>query len=249
MTVATFVLVHPAWHGGWCWNRLAPILRQHGTRVFTPTLTGLGERTHLAGPGVGLDTHVTDIVNVLEYEELHDVILVGHSSSGAVITGVTDRIPERIAQLVYLDAFVPEDGQSVFDLVSPERRQMMEALAIAEGHGWLLPRFAAAPWETIVREMWGVHDAADVRWLLDHLAPTPLKHFVDPVRRANPAAERVPRTFVRCRRFTNPRFDRHAELARQGSPWRYREMDASHHPAITAPDALADLLLELRSVG
>jgi pimeloyl-ACP methyl ester carboxylesterase len=249
MKPTTFVLVHPAWHGGWCWNKLAPILRQHGDRVFAPTLTGLGERAHLARPDVGLDTHVSDVVNVLEYEDLRDVILVGHSSSGAVITGVADRIPERIAELVYLDAFVPEDGQSVFDLVTPERRQAMEALAKSEGGGWLLPRFAATPWETIVRDMWGVHDAADIRWLLDRLVPTPLRHFADPVRRLNPAAGRVARTFIRCRQFTNPRFDRHAEIARQGPPWWYREMDTSHHPAITAPQALADVLLELRSTS
>jgi pimeloyl-ACP methyl ester carboxylesterase len=114
-----------------------PLLRQRAHLVFTPTLTGLGERSHLARAEVGLDVHVTDVVNVLKYEDLHDVILVGHSASGAVITGVADRAPTQIALVVYLDAFVPEDGQAVLDLITPERRQMMEALVKTEGHGWL----------------------------------------------------------------------------------------------------------------
>src|SRR5262245_39315930 len=123
MKTTTFVLVHPAWHGGWLWRKVVPPLRKRGHQVFTPTLTGLGERSHLARADTGLDVHVTDIVNVLKYEALSEVVLVGHSSSGAVITGAADRAPEHIAQVVYLDAFVPEDGQAVFDLVAPDRRQ------------------------------------------------------------------------------------------------------------------------------
>ena len=113
---------------------------------------------------------MTDVVNVLKDEDLRDVILVGHSSSGAVITGVADRAPERIAQVVYLDAFVPEDGQAVFDLVAPDRRQAMEGLVRSEGQGWLLPRFAPPPWETIVRDMWGV--TGQRRRALDAGTPT-----------------------------------------------------------------------------
>src|SRR5262245_42054376 len=124
MKPKVFVLVHPAWHGGWVWTKVVPLLRQKGHLVFTPTLTGLGERSHLARPDIGLDVHVTDVINVLKYEDLHDVVLVGHSSSGAVITGVADRAPTPIALVVYLDAFVPEDGQAVLDLITPERRQM-----------------------------------------------------------------------------------------------------------------------------
>lgn len=108
--MATFVLVHPAWFGGWCWNKLAPLLRAAGHAVYAPTLTGLGERAHLASPGIGLGTHVDDVMNVLTFEDLDDVILVGNSSAGVVITAVADRAPERIQQVVYLDAFVPTDG-------------------------------------------------------------------------------------------------------------------------------------------
>jgi pimeloyl-ACP methyl ester carboxylesterase len=244
MKSKTFVLVHPAWHGGWCWKKVVPLLREKGHSVATPTLTGLGERSHLARPEIGLEDHVTDVVSVLRSEDLRDVILVGHSSSGAVITGVADRAPEHIAHVVYLDAFVPDNGQAVFDLVAPERRQAMEQLVKSEGQGWLLPRFAPPPWETIVREMWGVTDSGDVRWMVERLLPTPVGHFRDPVRRTNPAAEKLPRTYIRCQHFKNPRFDVHAEMARRSEGWRYRELATSHHPAVTAPHKLAALLLE-----
>ena len=149
--MATFVLVHPAWFGGWCWKKVVPLLRAQGHEVHTPTLTGLGERAHLATPEVGLSTHIADVVNVMSYEDLGDVVLVGNSSGGNVITGVADRVPERIAQLVYLDAFVPADGQGIVDMLPPDRRQTVEALVQAEGDGWLWPRFSPAPWEEIAR--------------------------------------------------------------------------------------------------
>ncbi len=247
MTAKTFVLVHPAWHGGWFWKKVVPLLREMGHIVFTPTLTGLGERSHLARPGIGLEVHVEDVVNLLKYEDLHDVVLVGHSSSGVVITGVTDRTPERIAHVTYLDAFVPDDGQAVVDLIAPERRQMMEALVKAEGHGWLLPRFAPPPWETIVRDMWGVTDQEDVRWMLDRLAPTPFGHLKDPVRRMNRVAEKVPRAYVRCRQFPNPRFGEHVRMAQRNPLWRDRGLAAHHHAAVTMPDSVAEVLVELAS--
>jgi hypothetical protein len=114
----------------------------------------------------------------------------------------------------------------------------------ALGQGWLLPRFAPAPWETIVRDMWGVMDNEDMQWMLERLQPTPVGHFKDPVRRANPAAEKLPRTYIRCRQFRNPRFDAHAEMARSTVGWRYQELAASHHAAVTMPDKVANLLLE-----
>src|SRR6266516_1091932 len=117
--MATFVLDHGGFHGGWCWKRVTPHLRAAGHEVYAPTLTGLGERCHLASPETNLSTHIQDILNVLSYEDLTDVVLVGHSCSGMVITGVADRAPERVTRLVYLDAFVPEDGQALRDLFRP----------------------------------------------------------------------------------------------------------------------------------
>lgn len=124
---------------------------------------------------------------------------------------------------------------------------MMEGLVKTEGNGWLLPRFAPASWETIVRDMWGVTDQEDVRWMLARLGPTPFGHLKDPVHRTNPAAENVPRAYIRCRQFPNPRFDQHAEMAQRSPLWDYRELAAPHHAAVTTPDNVADVLLELAS--
>jgi len=243
-TKATFVLVHPAWFGGWCWSKVTPRLREQGYTVHTPTLTGLGERAHLARPEVALATHVEDIVNVLQYEDLDRVVLVGNSSGGMVITGVADQVPERIAQLVYLDAFVPQDGQSLLDLVAPDRRSAFDALVQKEGQGWLLPRFAPPPWERILPELWQITDASDVQWVLPRLRPTPFAHFRDAVRCTNPDAAKIPRTFVRTR-WPHPGFDRHAAMARTAAGWRLREIDSSHLPFVTHPRVTIEVLAEL----
>jgi pimeloyl-ACP methyl ester carboxylesterase len=247
--MAVIVLVHPAWFGGWCWKKVVPLLERHGHRVCAPTLTGLGERFHLTHPGVDLQTHIADVVNVLTHEDLNDVVLVGTSSSGAVITGVADRVAERISRLVYVDGFVPQDGQSIWDLVPPGRRPPMEALVQAQGFGWLLPRFADEPWEAFVPHAWQVTAEADLAWLLARLRPTPLGHFTSPVRLVNPAAERLPRIYIRCRDWPNPRFDGYAETAGRDPRWRRYELDSNHLPYITAPHELADLLAESAGSG
>ena len=242
---ATFVLVHPAWHGAWYWKKVTPLLRAQGYDVYTPTLTGLGELAHLARPEVGLRTHIEDVVNVLEYGDLRNVILVGNSSAGMVITGVGERSPQRIAQLVYLDAFVPGHGQSLLDMLPPDRRNAFEEFVRSEGKGWLLPRFAPLPWEQIVRNIWGVSDDADVKWMLDRLVPTPFGHFTEPVQRTNPASEKLARTYVRCLQFKHAGFDEHAAMARRTAGWRYREMATPHLAPITHPRELVELLVEL----
>ena len=247
---ATFVLVHPAWHGGWCWKKVKPLLEADGHDVRTPTLTGLGERSHLGRPDIGLDTHIQDVVNVLEYENLNGIIIVGHSSSGLVITGVADRAPQRISHIVYLDAFVPEDGQSMMDLIPPDRLKGMEARVQTEGKGWLLPSLAPVPWEKFIHDAWGVTDDADRRWMVARLGPTPFRHFTDRVHLANAATEKLPRTYVRCLKWPNPVFDRYAATARQGGVWRYRELATSHEAFITMPRELAGHLLEIaKSTG
>jgi pimeloyl-ACP methyl ester carboxylesterase len=237
--------VHPAWFGGWCWKRLAWLLRAQGHNVHTPTLTGLGERAHLLHPGIDLRTHVEDVVNVLNLEDVADVVLLGTSSSGMVITGVADLVPERIGSLVYLDAFVPEDGQSLLDLIPPERRPAMEALVETEGFGWLLPRFAAAPWEQFVAQAWQVTNDKDLAWTVARLRPTPFGHFTRAVQRHNPAARKLPSTYIRCGRWPNPGFDRHATIAGETPGWQLRHLDSSHLPYITHTRELALLLHEL----
>jgi pimeloyl-ACP methyl ester carboxylesterase len=246
--MATFVLVHPAWHGGWCWKKVTPLLRAQGHEVLTPTLTGLGERSHLAHPLIGLETHIRDVVNVLTYEDLSEVILVGHSNGGTLITAVADRVPERLAHLVYLDAWVPEDGQATIDLTAINfPREALEARVRTEGYGWLLPSLRPVPWDDFVRDVWLVTDEDDRRWMVERLGPTPFKTFTDPVQRTDPRAEALPRTYIRCLQNPSPSFDRFAEAARSTPGWRYHEMDTAHEPFVTHPRELANLLLEIDS--
>jgi pimeloyl-ACP methyl ester carboxylesterase len=242
--MATFVLTHAAWHGAWCWKKVTPLLRAAGHDVVTPTLTGLGERSHLASPLIGLDTHVQDVVQVLTFEDLNDVILLGHSNGGTLITAVAECVPERLAHLVYLDAFVPEDGQATVDLITFPRHAWEDRVR-TEGFGWLIPSLQAVPWDAFVRDLWRITDEADRRWLVDRLRPTPFKTFTDPVRRSNPAAAEVPRTYIRCAQHPGPQFDRFAEAARTTAGWRCRTLDSAHEPFVTAPRELVDLLLEI----
>jgi pimeloyl-ACP methyl ester carboxylesterase len=244
--MSTFVLVHGAWHGGWCWRKLTPLLRAAGHEVYTPTLTGLGERAHLGNPAVGLATHVQDVVNVLAYEDLTDVVLVGHSYGGMVIAGVAHAVPERLAHLVYLDAFVPEDGQSMLDLGPPERRESMTRRVREEGDGWRLPSLQPVPWEQFVRDVYLVTDPAEVAWLAARLGPHPFKTITDPVRATNPAAATLPRTYVRCLKYPNPAFDQFAAQAQQpGAGWRFHALATSRDAMVTMPRELADVLLAI----
>lgn len=243
--MATLVLVQPAWMGGWCWNKVAPRLREQGHQVYTPTLTGLAERAHLAKPDVGLTTHIQDIAGLVVFDDLHDVILVGTSSGGTVITGVANSVPERIASLVYLDAFLPSDGQCTFDLLPAQRRATLEGLVEAEGDGWLLPRFAPPPWPVIIRDMWLVADDSDVEWMLPRLRPTPVGHFTEPVRAAAASLETIRRTYIRCTRTPAPPFDQAAKLVRSDPGWRYLELDAGHLSYITHPNEVAAMLAEI----
>ena len=154
--MTTFVLVHGAWHGSWCWKRVRKALRSHGHEVFTPTLTGVGERSHLLAPEVDLDTHIDDVVNLLRWEQLSDVVLCGHSYAGAVISGVADRIPDRIRELVYLDAFVLKDGECLHDTLPSSQKDLQLELTRQHGDGWKVPPIPA--------EVFGVN-AADIEWV------------------------------------------------------------------------------------
>jgi pimeloyl-ACP methyl ester carboxylesterase len=153
----TYVLVHGAWHGSWCWKRVGAALQSAGHNVFTPTLTGLGERSHLNCPGVNLSTHIADIVNLIRWEELSDVVLCGHSYGGSVNIGVADQIPDRIRALVFLDAFVLENGESLMDVVPSEVAQALRDQAKAAGEGWKI--------NPIPAHMMGVRDPHDIAWV------------------------------------------------------------------------------------
>ena len=217
------VLIHGAWHGGWCWGKVAPPLRAAGHDVYTPTLTDLGERSHLLSPEVGLDIHVQDIVATLEYEDLREVVMVGHSYGGMVMTAVADRAADRLAHLIYLDAFVPANGQALADLADPTFYARLEASARSEGEGWRVPPPPL--------ERWGIRDEADVGWMRPRIGAHPLKTFKQPLQLRNVAATLPLRTFVFC--TEKPPGDALAPLAqrlREDPSWRYRELASGHVP-------------------
>jgi hypothetical protein len=154
--------------------------------------------------------------------------------------------PSAIDRLVYLDAFVPEHGQSISDLIPPERWSSLKQLAESEGEGWLLPRWSPAPWESIVRDAWQVTDVASLQWVLARLRPTPIGHFIEPLELINPHVTPPKRAYIRCRQGQTPApFDKPAAAAQASRDWTYREMQASHIPYITRPTDLAELLLEV----
>jgi pimeloyl-ACP methyl ester carboxylesterase len=232
--MATFVLVHGALGGGWEWHAVAQRLQAHGHEVFRPTLTGLGERAHLLTPEVDLDTHIQDVLGVLRWEDLERVILCGHSYGGMVVTGVADRAPERLAQLVYIDAFVPRDGQSANSLTPPA---FVEALLYApareQGDGWRVPH-------SVWPRLHGVTDeVAD--WYASKLTDQSLRCFDQPLqlRGAQPT---LPRTYIRCNHASEGGVMWPFAQRAQAEGWRYHLLATEHDAQITDPVGLAALL-------
>ncbi len=230
--MATFLAAHGAWSAGWSWKKMRPLLHERGHELFTPTYTGIGERLHLAKPEVGLDTHIDDILGVLQFEDLWEVCLIGHSYGGMVATAVADRVPERLARLVYLDAFVPADGQSLFDLHPAEACARMLEAARKEGDGWRLPPNPLPP-DT---------SEADVAWIMPRRVMQPLKTFEQKVSLTG-IGDHLPRSYIYCTRpAPGDVFRPFAGRARSEPGWDYFEIDSSHSPHVTAPGALALLL-------
>lgn len=236
--MATIVVAHGAWSGGWAWRKMRPIWAAAGHELWTPTLTGLGERGHLASPAVDLETHVRDVVGLLDCEDLQDVVLIGHSYGGMVATGVAQRRPERLCRLVYLDAFVPEPGQSLFELAPPEVSARLRAAAVAEGEGWRIPPLPQPP-DT---------SAEDVLYARPRRLPQPIRTFEQPLPAT--AIPPLPRVYLYCTR-TGPEdtFRRFARRAASEPGWVPRELDASHAPHVTCPELLAAALEDLLRVA
>ena len=229
----TFVLVHGAWHGGWCWQRVADRLRHNGHVVFTPTLTGLGERSHLLRAGIDLTTHVTDVVNVMKWEELSDVVLCGHSYGGMVISGVADQMAAAIRSIVFLDAFVPKNGEAVQDLTSAAVVEIAHA-AMARGEITMPPRPA---------EAFGVN-AADRAWVDRLCVGQPIGTFTQKLALTG-ARDRIARkSYIRAASYPNPGFDRALATARSDPSWRTYEVSCGHDVMVDAPDRLTEILLE-----
>jgi pimeloyl-ACP methyl ester carboxylesterase len=236
--MATFVIVHGAWSGGHAWRWLRPLLRAVGHEVFTPALTGLGERSHLSSAQVDLDTHIRDVLGVLEFEDLLEVVLVGHSYGGMVITGVADRASERLGQLVYLDAEVPVDGQCEFDLLPPNERVDYQESARTKGQGWRIPPPVPEPLPEDLD--------AKLRWAMSRMVPQPINTFTQPLRLANPPGAGVRRTYILCTEGKEGQeLPSYVRRARSSPAWRFVELAAGHGAHVTAPQELANLLVEL----
>jgi pimeloyl-ACP methyl ester carboxylesterase len=233
--MATFVLVHGAWHGGWCWRFVAPALRRAGHDVYTPTLTGLGDRAHLARPGIDLDLHAQDVIALLEMEDLQEVTLLGHSYGGMVVTAVADRCPERIRQLVYLDAFVPENGKCALDYILPERAAAFRR--DGEQNGSIAPPPLS---------LWGITRPEHIAFEKPREATQPFHTLTQPIRFEDEAAlARLPKTFIYCSSPATGSFDGFAMKYRSDSSWRYFELKTGHDAMVLVPDELTNILLRL----
>lgn len=226
---ATFVLVHGAWHGGWCWKKVIPLLRVAGHEVFTPTLTGLGERVHLLNEQIDLNTHIQDIIGVLEYEDLKEVILVGHSYAGMVIAGVAEKAASRISQLVYLDAFLPENGKALKDYV---------------------PNL---PWEEMAQKSWhgsmpgtlkdfGITDKEDINWMTSRIGEQPIKASLQPLALTD-QDKSIKKTFIQL--SESPWFSEAAERAQRNGFGFYKLLSGGHDAMVTKPKELVDIFSAL----
>ena len=228
----TFVLVHGGWHGSWCWKRVRAQLARARNDVFTPTLTGLGERSHLLSQSVSLQTHIDDVGNLILWEELTDVVLCGHSYAGLVITGVAEIMPERIRSLIYLDAFLPEPGQSLFDTLPAEAAAFQRSLARDHGSGWLVPPGSA--------EFFGVNERD--RETVDRLCtPQPITTFEQPLEYSNRALSIADTRFIHATGWGNSPFSSAAESARRRG-WPVIEVKSGHDVMLDKPDELTALL-------
>jgi pimeloyl-ACP methyl ester carboxylesterase len=227
--MAIFVVAHGAWSAGWGWKKMHPLMRERGHELYTPTYTGLGERAHLAHPDIDLDTHISDIVGMLEYEDLRDVMLIGHSYGGMVATGVADRARSRIAKLIYIDAFAPRDGDSALDLLPPGTRAQRQA-GSGGVESWQIPP-APMPPDT---------SDEDRAWAMPRRVPQPAKTFSQKLKLS--AESTAPRHYVYCLRAgPEDRFRPFYERAKREG-WGADEIDASHNPHITNPVVLAYML-------
>jgi pimeloyl-ACP methyl ester carboxylesterase len=235
--MTAFVLIHGAWHGGWCWARVAERLHAAGHRALTPTLTGLGERVHLLSRDITLDTHVADICGVFEAEELVEAVLVGHSLAGMTITPAADILADRLKGLVYLDAFLPRDGECHRDLIDPERAAQAHRIVSERGDGWLVPPRSA--------ESFGVRDALDRAWIDRRCTPQPFAVMTQRISLTG-AWERIPqKVFIRAAAYANSPFGPFAERCKADPAWRYAEIDCGHEVMIERPGELTDILLSL----
>lgn len=230
----TFVLVHGAWHGGWCWRRVAALLQRGGHNVFTPTLTGLADRSHLLRSDINLDTHIADIVNLVRWENLDSIVLAGHSYGGFPVSGAIEQIFDRVASVVFVDAFLPEDGQRTLDLASDfARKAMLEAIAKGENAN---PAPAAAQFAVNER---------DRAWVDAMLTPQPLGVSTQPIKLSGLRERVAKKSYIRATKYPQPRFDAYHRAKAADPSWRAYEVPCGHDVMIDMPARLAEILLDV----
>lgn len=235
------VLVHGGFHGGWCWDKVRPLLQDDGWAVETPTLTGVGDRAHLASPAISLDTHVRDVVDLIEAKNLTDVTLCGHSAAGMVITGVANAIPERIRTLVYLDALIPNAGESMCDILGPAMAGAMKQRTDERGDGWLVPadNFSASA-------DFGVTDPADAAWVERNLTGHPLRAYADPLPSTTGLDRVANKIIVRCTEHKDrPHLDRAITLFEGKPGWTVYRWPSTHDVMITEPNRVRELFASI----
>ncbi len=236
MTAQTYVLVHGAFHGGWCWRRVADRLSAAGHRVFCPTLTGLGERAHLLSREVNLDTHIADVIGLLEAEDLTDAVLVGHSYGGIVIAGVAARAKARLRQLVFFDAALVEDGQSWSDAVPPEAAAARRKSAAESSGGLSIPAPNAA--------FFGVTGPTEQAWVDRRLTPHPFAAFDQKMHWGGPIGNGLPKIYIDCVYPAFPGLAAVKQRYRGKEGWPFIELASGHDAMVSAPEELTQILLE-----
>ncbi|MGH8519713.1 MAG: alpha/beta fold hydrolase [Panacagrimonas sp.] len=232
--MATFVLVHGAWHGGWCWRRVSDLLERKGHKVFTPTMTGLGERSHLLTKEVNLDTHITDIVNVFRFEDIRGACLVVHSYGGWPGSGALEQIGDRVASIVWLDAFKPENGQKGIDFASEFSRKAMEE-AVAKG----LPGRKGPP-----SKAFGVNEK-DQAWVDSLTGPQPIATMTEKLKLTGAVGRIDKKAYVRAGAYPNPGFDKALQRVKADRAWRTYDVPCGHDVMVDMPERLAEILGEV----
>jgi len=229
----TFVLVHGAWHGGWCWRRVADLLQQQGHKVFTPTMTGLGACSHLMSKDVNITTHITDIANLIAWEDLSDIVLVGHSYAGLIINGVAERMAGKIGSIVFLDAFLPADGDVLTETSAPAFK---DAIAAAIKRGDV--SFKAPP-----AAAFGIEEK-DRPWVDGKCTPQPLATYTEKAVYTGARDTIAKKTFIRAKAYSSPAFDANLAKCKADASWKTYEMACGHDVMVIQPEQLVGILLE-----
>ena len=230
----TFILVHGAWHGGWAWRRVIDRLRARGHAVFAPTLTGLAERAHLLRPGIDLSLHIADVLGVIKYEQLRDIVLVGHSYGGCVISGIAEAMPDAIQSIVFLDAFIPDNGNSTLDLVQPAVQEVIRG-ALARGEITVPVRDAAA---------FKVNEK-DRAWVDSLATPQPIATMTEKLMLTGARERIAKKTYIRASGYPNVSFEKALARVKADPSWRTYEVPCGHDVMIDDPERLTEILLEV----